>query len=43
MNKIIATILILVIGGLAGYSIFNYLNPSFESLSAEEKLERIIE
>ena len=43
MNKIIIIILMLVIGGMAGYFTFKSIDPAFSKLSPEEMHERIIE
>ncbi len=43
MNKIIITILMFLIGVIAGYLVFSIQNPSFENLSLEEMYKQIIE
>lgn len=42
MKRIFFVILILVIGGLAGYFVFNIYESDFESLSAAEMHEQIV-
>jgi len=43
IGKGVIILLILLIGGLSGYLIFDTYNPDFEELSAEEMYQRISE
>ncbi len=42
MKKLIILILILFLGGIGGFYVFNLINPGFDNLSSEEMREKII-